>query len=87
MLPQLAAGGRGQIGLLWYAVQASTSVWLATAPAFAPRQVLGPFDLRGAVDSGGYFLGDYAGFIGLPDGGFAAALPLLPGIEFLNLPR
>ena len=87
MLPQLAAGGRGQISLLWYAVQASTSVWLATAPAFAPRQVLGPFDLRGAVDSGGYFLGDYAGFIGLPDGGFAAALPLLPGIEFLNLPR
>jgi len=87
MLPQLAVDGRGAVGLLWYALQATTTVWLATAPTWSPHQVLSGFDLTRAVDSGSYFLGDYAGFVGLQGGGFAAALPLPSGIEFLSLPR
>lgn len=100
MLPQLATDGRGAVGLLWYAFSAPagqrslpTTVWATAAPAKAalawsvPRAVLGPFDLSLAVNSDGYFLGDYTGFVGLPAGGFAAALSVPTGIVFVSLPR
>jgi hypothetical protein len=104
MLPQLATDGRRTLGLLWYAFDAPpgqkllpTSIWFATAPAKAPlawskKEVLVPFDLARAVNSGGYFLGDYAGLVGMPSG-FAAALPVIrkggigpSAIDFVRIP-
>ena len=82
--PTLAVAGDGSVGLLWYdfrnfhgAGPLQTDAWLTISRdhgrTWREIHLAGPFDLRSApLASGGPFVGDYEGLVGLPRG-FAIA--------------
>jgi hypothetical protein len=70
--PNLAVNATGRVGLTYYELRApthdksfQTDFWFRSASDGihfgTPRHIAGPFDMRAAPLSGGYFVGDYVG--------------------------
>ncbi|MFL5272710.1 MAG: sialidase family protein [Anaeromyxobacteraceae bacterium] len=83
--PVVAVAGGGRIGVLYADLRDDdpqrtlAHAWLATSAdggtTWHDAPLGGPFDLRGAPDAGGLFLGDYQGLVAQGDG-FAAAVAI-----------
>lgn len=97
-LPVIAAAGNGALGVTYYDLRddvpgdepLTTHVFFARSrdggQTWHERRLAGPFDLRSGIirrlPSEGYWVGEYHGLDGLPNG-FAAAVPLAkPFAEF-----
>jgi BNR/Asp-box repeat protein len=87
VLPSVAYAPDGTLGVSYYdfrnrpvgSTALTTDVWLATcgadcggAGAWQETHLAGPFDTARAPDSGGPFLGDYQGLVGVGPGRFLA---------------
>jgi hypothetical protein len=86
-LPSVAYAPDGTLGISYYdlrnrpvgSTELTTDVWLATCAAdcagtgaWREAHLAGPFDTGRAPDSGGPFLGDYQGLVGVGPGRFLA---------------
>jgi hypothetical protein len=87
LLPSVAYAPDGTLGVSYYDLRnravgsatLATDVWLATCTAdcggagqWRETHLGGPFDASKAPDSGGFFLGDYQGLVGVGPGRFRA---------------
>jgi hypothetical protein len=88
--PNLAVNATGRVGLTYYRLRAvapqkslPTDFWFRSAGDGIhfgpPRHIAGPFNMRAAPISGGYFVGDYVGLA--PAGRTFDSLFVLAGIE------